>query len=139
MSNKKQLQEATKSMIDWLSHPNELGHPPYEIICTHEFDRNDEHFLFSSTQKTSTGNGSLEYVEDMNLRKHPHIAVLSSAISKNTRKKQPSVMLSKWLKLLKTIGKEKMRIGRQMNGYSRTRLRQLFLQPEVLPIKKRPL
>lgn len=34
MSNKKQLQEATKSMIDWLSHPNELGHPPYEIICT---------------------------------------------------------------------------------------------------------
>ena len=55
MSNKKQLQEATKSMIDWLSQPNELGHPPYEIICTHEFDRNDEHFYVFKYTKDIDG------------------------------------------------------------------------------------
>lgn len=55
MNNKKQLQEATISMIDWLSHPNELGHPPYEIACTHEFDRNDEHFYVFKYTKDIDG------------------------------------------------------------------------------------
>lgn len=42
-------------MIDWLSHPNELGHPPYEIACTHEFDRNDEHFYVFKYTKDIDG------------------------------------------------------------------------------------
>ena len=55
MSNKKQLQEATKSMIRWLSHPNEFGHEPYEIACTHEFDSNEEHFYVFKFQKAIEG------------------------------------------------------------------------------------
>ena len=51
MNNKKQLQEATISMIHWLSHPNELGHIPYNIVCTHSFYKDDERFYVFKFQK----------------------------------------------------------------------------------------
>lgn len=55
MNNNKQLQEATASMVHWLSHPNELGHEPYHIVCTHEFDKDNEHFYVFKFQKDVNG------------------------------------------------------------------------------------
>lgn len=51
MNSIKQLEEATRSMINWLSHPNEFGHSPFQIVCTHEFDKDGEHFYVFKFQK----------------------------------------------------------------------------------------
>ena len=55
MNNTKQLQEATASMVHWLTHPNELGREPYHIACTHSFYLNDERFYVFKFQKEING------------------------------------------------------------------------------------
>lgn len=52
MKNTEQLKAATEAMVNWLSHPNELGVSPQNIICTDEFNRNNEHFYVFKYQKT---------------------------------------------------------------------------------------
>ncbi|MBR4036618.1 MAG: DUF4241 domain-containing protein [Oscillospiraceae bacterium] len=42
--NTQQLEAAKKSMIDWLSHPQELGKAPYKIECSKEFDLHGLHY-----------------------------------------------------------------------------------------------
>ena len=42
--NKEQLKAAEKAMIEWLSHPGELGKEPFKIECTKEFDLHDLHY-----------------------------------------------------------------------------------------------
>ena len=41
---KQQLEAAKKSMVDWLSHPQELGKAPYKIECAKEFDLHGLHY-----------------------------------------------------------------------------------------------
>ena len=41
---KQQLAAAEKAMINWLSHPQELGKAPYKIECTREFDLHGLHY-----------------------------------------------------------------------------------------------
>ena len=48
----KQLEAAKQSMIDWLSHPNELGKKPYKIECDKEFDLHELHYyIFKFKEK----------------------------------------------------------------------------------------
>ena len=42
--NKQQLKAAEQSMVDWLSHPQELGKAPYKIECAREFDLHGLHY-----------------------------------------------------------------------------------------------
>lgn len=53
----KQLQKkaALEAMIDWLSHPSELGRAPSRIVCAGEFDLYDMHYYIFKFKKTFFG------------------------------------------------------------------------------------
>lgn len=49
--NMRQREEALKSMIQWLSHSNELGKAPSKIEAAQEFDYNDMHYYIFKFKK----------------------------------------------------------------------------------------
>ena len=51
----KQLQHATIEMINWLSHPQELGKAPAKIELGGEFDRNGLHYYIFKYKKSALG------------------------------------------------------------------------------------
>lgn len=52
---KEQLNAATKSMIEWLSHPAELGKAPAKIECAGEFDLHEMHYYIFKYKKSMLG------------------------------------------------------------------------------------
>lgn len=52
--NIEQMNAAKESMIDWLSHPNELGKPPAMIECAGTFDLHEMHY-YRCFQRTVKG------------------------------------------------------------------------------------
>ena len=53
--NKEQLKSATEAMIEWLSHPAELGKAPAQIECAGEFDLHEMHYYFFKYKKSAIG------------------------------------------------------------------------------------
>lgn len=53
--NKQQLAHATEEMINWLSHPAELGKAPSKIECAKEFDYNGLHYYIFRYKKSALG------------------------------------------------------------------------------------
>ena len=53
--NIEQMNAAKESMIDWLSHPNELGKPPAMIECAGTFDLHDMHYYIFKFKKRKLG------------------------------------------------------------------------------------
>ncbi len=51
----KQKQAAKKAMIEWLSHPDELGKAPSKIECTKEFDLHGLHYYIFKFKKGLLG------------------------------------------------------------------------------------
>ena len=45
------MNAAKESMIDWLSHPNELGKPPAMIECAGTFDLHEMHYYIFKFKK----------------------------------------------------------------------------------------
>lgn len=66
-----QQKVAMQAMIDWLSHEQELGHPPYEIELAGEFDLHEMHYYIFKYKKTASGEwllgvcGGYENEEDL--------------------------------------------------------------------------
>lgn len=53
--NIEQMNAAKESMIDWLSHPNELGKPPALIECAGTFDLHEMHYYIFKFKKRKLG------------------------------------------------------------------------------------
>lgn len=53
--NIEQMNAAKESMIDWLSHPNELGKPPAMIECAGTFDLHEMHYYIFKFKKRKLG------------------------------------------------------------------------------------
>ena len=53
--NKEQLNAATEAMIEWLSHPAELGKAPAKIECAGEFDLHEMHYYIFKYKKSALG------------------------------------------------------------------------------------
>ncbi len=53
--NKEQLEHAESEMINWLSHPAELGKKPAKIECAKEFDYNGLHYYIFKYKKSTLG------------------------------------------------------------------------------------
>lgn len=53
--NKQQLAHAEEEMINWLSHPAELGKAPSKIECAKEFDYNGLHYYIFRYKKSALG------------------------------------------------------------------------------------
>ncbi|MCH5204228.1 MAG: DUF4261 domain-containing protein [Oscillospiraceae bacterium] len=53
--NKEQLNAATEDMIEWLSHPAELGKAPAKIECAGEFDLYEMHYYIFKYKKSMLG------------------------------------------------------------------------------------
>ncbi len=51
----KQRAAATKAMVEWLSHPNELGKAPTKIEIASEFDLHDMHYYIFKYKKAMFG------------------------------------------------------------------------------------
>lgn len=66
--NNEQMMAATNAMVDWLSHPDELGKAPAKIECTGNFDLYDMHYYIFKYKKGLFGKWLLGvcggYVED---------------------------------------------------------------------------
>lgn len=53
--NEQQLMHAKNEMIEWLSHPAELGNAPAKIECAKEIDYNGLHYYIFKYKKTPLG------------------------------------------------------------------------------------
>lgn len=53
--NQEQMNAAMEAMIDWLSHPAELGKPPVKIECAGEFDLYELHYYIFKYKKNKLG------------------------------------------------------------------------------------
>lgn len=53
--NQEQLNAAKTAMVDWLSHPSELGKAPAKIECVGEFDLYDMHYYIFKYKKGLLG------------------------------------------------------------------------------------
>lgn len=66
--NNEQMAAATNAMVDWLSHPDELGKAPAKIECTGNFDLYDMHYYIFKYKKGLFGKWLLGvcggYVDD---------------------------------------------------------------------------
>lgn len=53
--NEKQCESAKEEMINWLSHPQELGKAPAKIECAKEFDYDGLHYYIFKYKETALG------------------------------------------------------------------------------------